>query len=90
MFDKLSNNTFLTLILICFVAFIVLCVVAVIIVIVIQRGKTKRVKMLTDSVPPSKKDELIGKQLEKELEGISENKNNILDFTKFISNNVKK
>lgn len=90
MFINLSNNTFLALIQVCLIAIVVICITIIFIVIIIQCGKTKRAEILTKDVTPSKKDELVGKQLENELECENKDKGKIIDFEKFLAYLVKK
>ena len=83
MLDKLLEKLSLSPLYI-LIAIIILCVTCIIITLIIQREKTKRTKLLTDKVSPSKKDDIIEKQLEEELSSKSENDRNIIDLQKLL------
>ena len=83
---NLSNEVFFFLI----IAIIILAVITIagviVIVAIIQHGKTKRTKILSERTSPQKKNKMIEKLLKKEIES----KNNIIILAEYIADKLEK
>lgn len=83
---NLSNEVFFCLIIAIIILAVINIVGAIVIVAIIQHGKTKRTKILSERISPQKKNKMIEKLLKNEIES----KNNIIMLAEYIADKLEK